>query len=172
MRRDGFIRHGDDGGVLTHCIRSGLSATAATTLAAAVCGKIETGSAMMPINAVSHILWGDEASDQDDASPRYTITGLLLNSAAVTSWAAVHDTLLRRRRRDGLSLIEALLGGVCVSGLAFFTDYFLVPKRFTPGFEKCLSNSSLLVIYAALAAGLGANDVLNVLTTSETTTRL
>jgi hypothetical protein len=31
----------------------------------------------------------------------------------------------------------------------------LVPERLTPGFEKRLSNKSLLAIYGTLAVGLG-----------------
>jgi hypothetical protein len=155
-----------DGGIaddfMNNCLRTGMVATAATTLAAAACGHVETGSPMTPINSVSHIIWEDEASKQNDASLRYTGTGLLLNTAAVTSWAAVYEALFgRARNKREMNPIGAMLGGVCVSGLAFFTDYYLVPKRFTPGFEKCLSNSSLFAIYTALAVGLGARDALN-----------
>jgi hypothetical protein len=37
---------------------------------------------------------------------------------------------------------------------------YLVPKRFTPGFEKRLSGPSLTLIYGALALGLAAGVLL------------
>lgn len=51
-------------------------------------------------------------------------------------------------------IAKSLIGGAAVSGLAYVTDYKLVPAWLTPGFEKRLSNRSLLGIYAALALGL------------------
>jgi hypothetical protein len=53
-------------------------------------------------------------------------------------------------------LSEALVEGTVVSGLAYVTDYYVVPDRLTPGFEKRLSNKSLTAIYCALAVGLAA----------------
>jgi hypothetical protein len=47
-----------------------------------------------------------------------------------------------------------------VTAGAYLTDYYLVPKRFTPGFEKRLSGKSLAAIFVALAAGLAARDVI------------
>ena len=44
--------------------------------------------------------------------------------------------------------------GSAVAGIAYVVDYYRVPKRLTPGFEKQLSNSALFGIYATLAASL------------------
>lgn len=147
-----YVTNGSD--LLVNTLCTGVLATLTTTVAAAICGKKETGSALAPVNAVSHIMWADEAVTHDDASMRYTAIGLALNSAAVMSWAVVFEMLFGGARKDG-DVAGALLGGVCVSCLAYITDYHLVPERLTPGFEKRLSNSSLFFIYAALAAGLG-----------------
>jgi hypothetical protein len=48
-----------------------------------------------------------------------------------------------------------------VSAGAYLTDYYLVPKRFTPGWEKRLSGKSLAAIYGMLALGLVASDLLD-----------
>ncbi len=52
------------------------------------------------------------------------------------------------------TVARSLIAGVATAGIAYVVDFYVVPKRLTPGFEKRLSNRSLLGIYAALAAGL------------------
>jgi hypothetical protein len=48
--------------ILSDSICTGALASATTALAAAACGRVEEGEAVAPVNAVSHILWGDEAA--------------------------------------------------------------------------------------------------------------
>jgi hypothetical protein len=139
--------------VLNDSIATGAIATAATTAAASVCGRIEEGEPIAPLNAISHILYGDEAATHNEPSTKYTMPGILLNTAAITGWAAVHEIMFSARRPQ--SLPAALAAGAATSALAYVTDYCLVPKRFTPGFEKRLSNKSLAGIYATLALSLG-----------------
>ncbi len=140
--------------VLNDSIATGAIATAATTAAASVCGRIEEGEPIAPLNAISHILYGDEAATHNEPSTKYTMPGILLNTAAITGWAAVHEIMFSGRRRPQ-TLAGALAAGAATSALAYVTDYYLVPKRFTPGFEKRLSNKSLAGIYATLALSLG-----------------
>jgi hypothetical protein len=142
---------------ITDTLTTGAVATAATTLAAAALGQAEGGNAVAPINAVSHIFWGDEAAAADRPDARHTLTGLALNAAAVTSWAAVQELLMPRSgpRRLG----RALLAGAAVAALAYVTDYHVVPRRLTPGFEKRLSDPSLLGVYATLALSLAAGSL-------------
>lgn len=137
-----------------HILQTGITASAATTVAAAVCGALEQESPLAPINAVSHIPWGDEAARHDELSWRYTATGVALNTAAVTSWAAIYEWGCGHLADDDVQ--GALAGGAMVSALAYLTDYHVVPERLTPGFEKRLSNRSLLGIYATLALSLAA----------------
>jgi hypothetical protein len=139
--------------VLNDSIATGAIATADTTAAASVCGRIEEGEPIAPLNAISHILYGDEAATHNEPSTKYTMPGILLNTAAITGWAAVHEIMFSARRPQ--SLPAALAAGAATSALAYVTDYCLVPKRFTPGFEKRLSNKSLAGIYATLALSLG-----------------
>jgi hypothetical protein len=53
-----------------------------------------------------------------------------------------------------------LLRGAAVSAAAYVTDYHLVPRRLTPGFELRLPRLALAPIYAALAVGLSLRDLL------------
>lgn len=138
---------------------TGAAATVATTLAVSICGAIEEGNAVAPINAVSHIAWADKAARQTDVSWQYTAVGLALNAAAVTSWAGVYE-LCCGRTADRKDLAGALLGGALVSAAAYLTDYHVVPSRLTPGFEKRLSNQSLFGVYTALALSLAAGSLL------------
>ena len=133
-------------------------ATAATTAAVAACGLLEDESAAVPVNAISHIAFGDEAATHDEASAKYTGTGLALNATAVTGWAMIHE-LIGGRAADRGDVAATLLSGAAVSALAYVTDYYLVPDRFTPGFEKRLSNRSLFGIYATLALSLAAGSL-------------
>jgi len=57
-------------------------------------------------------------------------------------------------------IVGSLLSGAAVSAMAYVADYYLVPKRFTPGFEKRLSNRSLFAIYSTLALSLAAGHLM------------
>src|SRR5262245_11322065 len=137
---------------------TGAVATAATTAAIAACGRAEIGNAVAPLNAVSHILFGDEAARVDETTGKHTATGLALNAAAVGLWAGVHELFFTPPgpRRLG----PALAGRAATAALAYATDYFLVPDRLTPGFEKRLPGRSLFAIYAALAGSLALGSLL------------
>jgi hypothetical protein len=138
---------------------TGAVATAATTLAVSALGQLEDGEPIAPINSVSHIAWGDEAAKHEEASVKYTLTGALLNAAAVIGWAGIHELAVWRlgaRRSQAASLAV----GAAVAGLAYVTDYHIVPRRLTPGFEKRLSNRSLAAVYGVLAVSLGVGTLL------------
>ena len=131
-------------------------ASVATTAAALLLGKKEAGSAAAPLNATSHIIWGDEAANHDESNWQHTAVGTLLNAAAMVSWSLVQQLLPRPK-----GWVGAVLSGASVSALAYVTDYYLVPKRLTPGFEKRLSPRALFMIYAALAAALAGGAALS-----------
>ena len=139
--------------IVTRTLQTAGPATAATSAAVAACGSFDNDSAVAPINAVSHIAWGDEAAEHDEGSLKYSATGAVLNAAAVASWAAVYELGFGRRARQG-NVTAAIVGGVATAALAYVTDYYIVPKRLTPGFEKRLSSPSMFAVYATLAASL------------------
>jgi hypothetical protein len=132
----------------------GSAAAITSALVAAVRGRRDSGSAIAPINAVSHALWGDRAAESSSASFRYTAVGLLIHTGASIFWAAVFEKLFRRAAERG-GIGAPLLYGTALSAVAYVTDYYLVPRRFTPGFEKRVSQGSLLAVYASLAVTLG-----------------
>lgn len=130
-----------------------------TTVAAAIAGMAEGQSAAAPINAISHILWGDEAAGKDGLSLKYSAAGTALNGAAVAAWAGVYELLVGARVKEQ-GPVAPFAGGAAVAALAYVTDYHLVPRRLTPGFEKRLTTKSLFGIYATLAVGLGISGCL------------
>ena len=136
---------------LLDALISGTVAGIATTAAAAAAARREGSPAVAPVNAVSHVLWGEEAGHQDGVSARYTATGFATNHAACVFWAGVYETL---RRRVGGGIPGALASGPTVAALAYVVDYHLVPERLTPGYELRLSPAGLSAIYAALALSL------------------
>lgn len=139
---------------------SGTLAGLATAATAAVAGQREAHSYAAPLNATSHIAWGNVAAIQDRPSVKYTLTGFLLNHAATTFWAAIYEKLVTpRASAPGSSILTPLLGAAAVTAGAYVTDYYLVPQRFTPGYEMRLSGRSLAAIYGMLALGLVARTL-------------
>lgn len=144
--------------LLTATLETGAVASAATTAAIAACAKAEGTTVAGPLNAVSHILYGDQAARRDDVTLKHTATGTALNAAAVTMWAGIYEALFgRRAERDPAT---ALVGGATVAVMAYATDYYVVPQRLTPGFEKRLSNTSLFAIYGVLAGSFALGSLL------------
>ena len=127
---------------------------ASAALAVAAVGQLENGDAATPLNAVSHIAWGDESFDQSDVSLKYTGAGLALNQVSVTSWALLHEWIFGKARDKGQWKIS-LAGGFLVSALAYLVDFKLVPEKLKPGFERKLSSGGLLAVYVLLALALG-----------------
>jgi hypothetical protein len=136
---------------------SGTVASLVSTLTLAALGRRESGSALGPINAVSHWYWGRRAARQDGASLKYTLPGYLTHHGASVFWAVMFERLFAHRaRRDPAT---ALATGATVATLAAAIDYTITPKRLTPGYEARLSIPSLVVVYAAFAVGLALTEV-------------
>lgn len=132
---------------LTRILLGSVVTSFATTAAVALLSKKETGHAAAGVNAISHIVWGDDAAKHDEIDLQHTVIGAALNTGAMLSWAIVGELLPTPR-----NVIGAARNGVLLSALAYATDYYLVPKRLNPGFEQRLSGKSLFGTYAVLAA--------------------
>jgi hypothetical protein len=139
--------------IVRHTVQGAVAPGLLTTAALAVAGQMEDAKAAAPLNAVAHIPFGEEAFAEDEASLKYTVTGTALNVAAVASWAGVYELTFGRAARRG-NTMAGVLGGPAIAALAYITDYFVVPKRLTPGFEERLSGRSMFGIYAVLGATL------------------
>jgi hypothetical protein len=118
---------------------------------AALCGRMEGHGATRPINAISHIAWGGPPPADEGAAGENTAIGIGLHAGASVFWATFFEGVFGRAARQ--SRLAAWLGGAAISASAFMTDYYLVSKRFRPGYEAYLSRRSLFAVYAALAAG-------------------
>ena len=139
--------------IVRHSAQAAVAPGLLTTAAVAIAGQVDGANAAAPLNAVAHIPYGDEAFSEDEASLKYTGTGTALNLAAVASWAAVYELTVGRAARRGNTL-AGILGGPAIAALAYVTDYYIVPKRLTPGFEERLSGRSMFGVYAVLGATL------------------
>ena len=116
--------------IVSDSVRTGIVTAATTTATAALCGQFEDGRPIGPINAISHILWGNRAARRTGFSLKHTISGAVLNAAAVTSWAFVQEVLFGRKKRPP-TFAEAMAEGAAVSALAYVTDYYVVvPEKF------------------------------------------
>jgi hypothetical protein len=136
--------------LISRAIATGSLAGLATTAAVALCGARETGSGAAPINATSHVLWGDEAGTADAVDIKHTLPGVLINTGAGIFWALVHELVLgRAKNRDRAT---AIASGVAVAGLAYVVDYHLIPRRLTPGWELRLPRRSVALGFVALGA--------------------
>jgi hypothetical protein len=143
--------------VLNRALFSGTLAAAAVTLVASFVARRVTGSSAAALNATSHVVWGERARRQDRYSLKYTATGFGANYGASVFWALFYEALGGRRQR---TRARALLDGALISAAAYVTDYHLVPKRLTPGFEMRIPYAALGGVYAALALGLSARDLI------------
>jgi hypothetical protein len=134
--------------ILMKGVIGGALAGLATCAVAGLCARVERQTAVSALNSTSHIVWGDRAADQASASWQYTGTGIALNELALVFWGLVYE--MWSHSAIGASM-SPLSRGATVSALAYITDYHLIPRRFTPGFEKRLSPASLFAIYCAIA---------------------
>jgi len=145
-------------GLFARATAAGSLAGFATTATLALLGARKAGSAVAPINATSHVLWGDEAGKADALDVKHTLPGLLINGGAGIFWALVHELLFRRLgRRDHTAAVAT---GVAVAGIAYVVDYHLIPRRLTPGWELRLPRGSVALGFVALGAALAAAAVM------------
>ena len=123
---------------------SGTVAGTAAAIAVSLAGRREAGALAAPLNATSHIVWGNEAAQRDEWSAKYTGIGAALHYASAVFWAALYELL------PGPAPARAL----ATAATAYIVDYHVVPRRLTPGWEKRISGRALAATYGALAVGL------------------
>jgi hypothetical protein len=100
------------------------------------------------MNAIAHIYDGGPPCAHDGANGRNTALGFSIHTAASIWWAVFQEAALALQRRP-----RPLATASALAGLAYVVDYFVVAKRFRPGFEEYLSPPAMFAVYAALATG-------------------
>lgn len=140
---------------------SGAIAAAATAIYVARAGERDSGSAIAPLNATSHIAWGDRsrAGRVERADAKHTIPGLLLHAGACVFWASIYERYFGAAANRG-RIGKAIAGSGAIAAAAYVTDYHVVPRRFTPGWETRLSPRSLVRVYGILALALPLRGLL------------
>ncbi|NVB76832.1 MAG: hypothetical protein HOV81_00420 [Kofleriaceae bacterium] len=135
-------------------------ATATTTASLLWFGKRHARTPWAPLDAVSHIAWGDRAFVRDELDVQHTLVGFVLNLGAVAWWSTLHALVVGRPMRTRYAIPFALASGAAVAATAYVFDFKVAPKRFTPGFEWKLPRRPLRKVYAVLAASFAAGSLL------------
>jgi hypothetical protein len=129
-------------------VAAGLAGALASAAAATLASRLQNGHAARPLNAIAHIYDGGEPPPHDGRNGRNTALGFGIHTAASIWWAVFHEAALAMQRRPRPAATAS-----AVAAIAYVVDYYVVSRRFRPGFEHYLSPSAMFTVYAALAAG-------------------
>ncbi len=132
---------------------SGSIASLLSAITLAACGKIENDAAAGPLHGPSQWVWGRRAAYRRRPSWRYTAVGYCIHHLASIGWATVHEKHIARLAHGRPPAARMLAAGA-TAAIACAVDYQVAKGRAQPGFDKQLSRTSLLFVYAAFAAGL------------------
>jgi hypothetical protein len=129
-------------------LKTGALGAVASAAAAALASHLQNGHAARPMNAIVHIVDGGTPPAHDGNGKRNTILGFGIHTAASVWWALFYELARAEQRRT-----TRLWTASAISAVAYVVDYYVVSKRFRPGFEAHLSPCGMFAVYAALAAG-------------------
>lgn len=132
---------------------SGTVASIVSTISLAIFGKAELDESAAPVNAPSQWIWGRHAPYENRFSLRYTVVGYAIHHAASVFWAILHEKF-RPRLSPASRATTVMAPAIATSAAAYAVDFYVIPKRLTPGFEHRLSKRSLLMVYGTFALGL------------------
>ena len=127
--------------------------TVFTSIAVTVAAILEGKPAYAPMHSISHILFGEKVLLATKPDPTYIAVGFFTNLSAMVGWAIVAEIGFQVLKLSSKDIALSCLLAVAVTVLAYFVDYHLVPKRFTPGIEDVLSKSAIYAVYVFLAIG-------------------
>ncbi len=142
--------------MLTRGLKNGLALSLTTALALLYASSQENNGPWGAFNYVCHMVDGDDAIYSDGFQPRESLLGLALNASAMAAWGVIYDFLF-----GGADLPGSLFTAALVTVGAYFIDYHLVPKRFTPGIENKISKNAIYRVYGVLALTLALSPLWN-----------
>jgi hypothetical protein len=143
-------------------LRSGLVSAAVAAAFAGWRASAEGGTAVAPLNAVSHCFWPRRALVKTRFSIRYTLTGAAIHTASAVFWATLFEVLCGRLRRDAphADPVAVVTAAAATAATAYVVDYHVVPERLAPGFDTHMSRRSVAGVYIAPAAGFTVGALL------------
>ena len=112
---------------------------AATTIGVAGVALAEGKTAYAPSNAISHIAFGEGVLQVTKPIPKNLIVGNLFNLSAMIGWSTVAEVAFTVLRVAPVQYLATAGIAATTTVLAYETDFYLVPKRFTPGFDHVIS---------------------------------
>jgi len=135
--------------IITRGLKTGFIMAATTTAVIMLASDKENGSPWAAVNAVAHIVDGDDVVQPTQYSPRESALGILVNGTAMCAWGVLYEGALEVTGAKS-SVLTALLGTTA----SYVIDYKVVPKQYTPGIEARLSPQSIGLAYAVLGVTL------------------
>ena len=142
--------------IIGNGLKTGFVLAATTTAAIMLASDKETSSPWAAINAVAHIVDGDEKEQPTEYSSRESALGIFINGTAMSTWGVLYEGALTVTKTKS-SLLTALLA----TAAAYVIDYKVVPPQYTPGIEKRLSRQSILATYGVFAVTLALSSLWN-----------
>jgi hypothetical protein len=139
--------------VASDAVVSGSAASLTSAAMLMACSASHEGSAAGGLNGPSQWLWGEAEAYTREATLRHTAAGYAIHHSTSIFWALLHEAVFGGSRRRKPALQHCAEAAVS-AGTAYVVDYHLTPRRFRPGFEKHVSPTGMVAVYAAFAAGL------------------
>lgn len=138
---------------------SGSVASILSTISLAILGKSELDKTAAPVNGPSQWIWGRHAPFKNRFSWQYTVVGYAIHHAASIFWAILHEK--HQEQLDPTVSSRALIiPAIVTTAAAYVVDFYVVPKRLTPGFEQRLSKGALFIVYGTFALGLAGGALI------------
>ena len=129
--------------------KTGVMLSMSTTAAILIASAWENNAPWAALNCVAHIVDGDERAQPQDFAVRESGLGVAVNAAAMGAWAVLYEGAL-----EVTGAKSTVWTAVSAAACAYVIDYYVVPKRYTPGIEKRLSGRGIAFAYGVLAATL------------------
>jgi hypothetical protein len=148
------------GKTLRKAMVSGAVASVLSTISLAFLGKSELDRTAAPVNGPSQWIWGRHAPFKNRFSWQYTVVGYAIHHAASVFWAILHEKH-QEQSAPAASRNALIVPAIVTTAAAYVVDFYVVPKRLTPGFEQRLSKPALFIVYGTFALGLAGGALIN-----------